>query len=388
MNCRLCQCNTSKILDFGNQPLANDFQREIVKDKYPLSIDYCNNCGLLQLTNFVDYNRLFKNYCYFTSASNPMKSHFMNVAENLKKYYLKSNGYLLDIGCNDCTFLKLLSDQYKCVGIDPAQNIINETLKYTNNISLINDFFNQKSCETIMSKHGKASVVTAFNVIAHTPNINETLSSIFEILDDNGILILEVQYAKQIIEKLIYDQIYHEHCYYFTLKSISYLLKKYGFYIHESEIIDPHGGSLHIVAGKKSPLRYNSFIESQNLLDSHLYLSLQERINNKISQINQLIHSDDNLYYGYGAPAKATILCNTIPELKNRLMYCIDSTEAKHYCFIPGSDIPIYMNHQGDINNVFLFAWNYFDYIYKKENNFKHSNLLVPFPDTILYKKE
>ena len=68
--CRLCfSKKIEKILDLGNQPLANNLVKEknIKQKKFPLKIFFCKVCKAVQLSETVNPNILFK---YFGSNIN------------------------------------------------------------------------------------------------------------------------------------------------------------------------------------------------------------------------------------------------------------------------------------------------------------------------------
>ena len=105
---RKCRCCNSKklrkILNLGNQPLANNLLNNEKEefDVYPLELNYCANCHNCQLSISVNPSVLFDKYLYLSSVSNTFKNHFKSAA---KKYIstlnLNKNSFIIDIGSND-----------------------------------------------------------------------------------------------------------------------------------------------------------------------------------------------------------------------------------------------------------------------------------------------
>ena len=74
---------------------------------------------------------------------------------------------------------------------------------------------------------------------------------------------IEFHYAKNILEGLQYDSIYHEHLFYFTAKTLINLLEKYGLNYYEmiqSKTFDTHYdiNKIHNIPG----INYNENVES------------------------------------------------------------------------------------------------------------------------------
>ena len=71
MKCRSCNHITKNILDFGNHYLAGEFfdfkSNALNANKYPLRLNICEACSLLQIEQVPEAVELFnKNYSYAT----------------------------------------------------------------------------------------------------------------------------------------------------------------------------------------------------------------------------------------------------------------------------------------------------------------------------------
>ena len=92
--------------------------------------------------------------------------------------------------------------------------------------------------------NSKFDLVLASNVFAHNENIKQLGENLIKLLKPKGILVIEVQYLINMLEKNIYDNIYHEHIHYWSFNSLNYLFLNLGYKIFISEKIDRHGGSI------------------------------------------------------------------------------------------------------------------------------------------------
>jgi hypothetical protein len=75
--CRICNgANNSSILNLGDQPPANSFQKKIVKQKrVPLNLLRCSDCFTLQLSATIKPRYLFTRYLWVTGTSDKVKKY-------------------------------------------------------------------------------------------------------------------------------------------------------------------------------------------------------------------------------------------------------------------------------------------------------------------------
>ena len=252
-SCRLC--GSPKIIEFlnlGNQPLANLLLKNPLEKEefYPLSLSWCEVCSLVQLNHTAEPEKLFSNYVWVTSTSRTAKEHskafFKEVisrSEDLK------NSYVLEIASNDGTFLApFMENKFNVLGIDPARNIADEAV--SRGIPTKCAFFGLNAANDIVQEKKAAKVVFARNVLAHVANLHDFVEGLALCVERCGLLVLEVHYAKIILEELHYDSVYHEHLCYFTVKSLEGLLRMHGLYVEEIGKSPISGGSLIIYARK------------------------------------------------------------------------------------------------------------------------------------------
>ena len=95
-----------------------------------------------------------------------------------------------------------------------------------NKLLTYNYYFNFKNSKKIKKKiNSKLDLIICRNVIPHISNLNTVFKAVNYLLKKDGKLIVEFHYAKNILSKMQFDYIYHEHTYYFTIKTLSEYLK-------------------------------------------------------------------------------------------------------------------------------------------------------------------
>ena len=104
--------------------------------------------------------------------------------------------------------------------------------------------FNYAISKRIHRKHGKFDLIFARNVLAHVTDPNEIFRGVKELLSNNGTFVVEVPHLMPILKNLQYDNIFHEHQGFHSLKSIYDLCKLNGLILSNIHMIDSQGGSI------------------------------------------------------------------------------------------------------------------------------------------------
>ncbi len=398
--CRLCNSkNLKKVFDLGRTPLANSYLKiEISKKlrKYPLKLNYCNNCGHLQLTHSIKPSKMFSNYLYKTNTSKKNFLHFKSYANEIKKMFKNRNTKILDIASNDGTFLNFFKKKkFFRLGIDPAKNLKKLSLK--KGITQIDDFFTMKKSENIKKKYGKFDIITANHVCAHVEDLNDFFNGVQNLLKDEGLFVFEISYRASVLKKNTFDTIYHEHLDYHALYPISKFVKKFNLNVVNFKTPDAQGGSLRVYVSKNKNSKNQKSIKKQilkekkqlNLFNVSTYKKFEKKIINCKNKLNSLIQNciNNNMSIaGYGAAAKTTTFLNYFKISEKNIKFIFDDNKLKQGLCIPGTKIkildPLNMNKK-NIDVLIIFAWNYAELIIAKNKKFKKKGgkFLIPFPN-------
>jgi len=390
-NCRVCANQDMKrVLSLGLMPLANNLNPNTKTEstKYPLEVNLCNKCYNCQLSYVVDPKKMFKNYLYLSSTSSIFVDHFKKAADKyIKKFKLKSNSCIIDIGSNDGIALKPFLDKgfNNIIGVEPAKNIA--ILAKKKGIKTINSFFNNQILNKI--KH-KSDLIMASNVFAHTDQIDEITQTVKKILKDKGLFIVEIQYLLNTLKDYTFDNIYHEHVNYWCLHSLKSYFEKFDLQVIDAEKIDTHGGSLRIYISKKNKFKISKNVRKildnelkSGIKDGKIFDNFREIVENKkrtvIKNFKKIKKKYKNIY-GYGAPAKATTLINYF-KISDYIDFVFEDNELKHNKYIPNTKIKIISkkNFSKNIKCLVVFAWNFFDNI--RDKNKKLSKNIISIKD-------
>ena len=381
-SCRVCGGGFNHYLSLGLSPLANNlnYKKNDSNDLYPLDLNFCKQCYNSQLSVVVPPEKMFDNYFYLSSTSQQFRDHFVDIAKELKSdLKLKNTSVVVDIGSNDGIFLNPLKNLgINAIGVEPAKNVAK--IANSKKLKTLPEYFSNKTVNKIIAKHGKADVVTAFNVFAHGDGLKDILRNTEDLLKKNGEFIFEIQYLLRTLKDLTFDNIYHEHVNYWCLIAIMNFFEDSQMKVYKVKEVDTHGGSLRVYATKNKDKRIHKSvgeyikIEKRNRLDKYsTYLNFAEKVEDTKKQSLEMINkikSEKKKIIGYGAPAKATTILNYFGLSDKDFLYTIDENGLKQNKFIPGTDIQIKNIDDikpNDYDYVLVLAWNFFDVI--KKNN-------------------
>jgi hypothetical protein len=371
--CRICDKNVTPLLDFGEQPLANEYHKcNSTLTTYPLKLMLCENCFHTQLSHVVKPEILYNNYQYVSGTSNTLTCYFKWLATKIDNEVVQTrNKTILEIACNDGTQLDIFKDMnWQTFGVDPASNIVEN----------INDFFNTKFASIFRRKHPdlKLNCIVAQNVLAHLDNVLDFMSACNYLMDDDTLLYIQTSQCNM-YKNNEFDTIYHEHHSFFSINSMTTLVEKSGLYLKRVDKTNIHGTSFLFTISKIRPsddeqqLLVDELVE-ENIVGLHnleFYKQYAIRVKELCTKLLSHLESHRKQGYkiiGYGAAAKGNTLLN---YLKFKLDYIVDDSELKWNLYTPGMNIPIYSPQmlKNDENNKILLvplAWNFFDEIQSK----------------------
>jgi SAM-dependent methyltransferase len=269
--CQICSHKKLEpIISLGHQPIVQEYltaenlhEAEVT---YPLNLCRCPKCGLVQLDYTVPPKLVFPtSYPYRTGLTNMLIRNFQSLADTLEKEYsFNPKDLIIDIGSNDGTLLKPFKEKgLRVLGVEPtgAAKVANK-----NGIETLEAFYDKKTAEKIVKKYGTAKFIACTNAYAHINNPVELTKNIAHVLAPDGVFVSESQYLMDIIEKLEFDTIYHEHLRFYSLKPLQHLFKLAGMTIVDAERISAAGGSIRVYAmkGKRAQsVRVKRLIEAE-----------------------------------------------------------------------------------------------------------------------------
>jgi hypothetical protein len=362
--------------------------------------------GAVRLETMAALDTMFGKYWYRSGINNTMKKELKEIVTSITETVkLNNNDLWIDIACNDGTLLSNVPSNLIRVGIDPVDDSFKiESEKHSNLI--IQDYFSSEVFKQSKFGNIKAKVITTIAMFYDLDNPKSFVKDIVEVLDDNGVWVVQMSYTPLMIEQLAFDNICHEHVYYYSLFNIRKMFKECGMDIIDVQLNDTNGGSFRIYCMKENSdktkfgtqpyrdicrFRINSLLqyeESLKLDSVDTWVDFYNRINELKEKTVSFIKEEKSkgkTIWGYGASTKG----NTLLQYFGLDYTLIDGiAERSPYKFglkTVGTNIPIYSeqemrNQKPDY--LLVLPWHFINEFVERESNFLKNGgkFIVPCP--------
>ena len=385
----------NKIIDLGMHPFADTFISEdqliLSEPVYPLQCFLNKDTGEIRVgvrTKAHERYNLY-NYSYTSSNSKFARNHWIKYAKEVsKKINLPYGSKVIEIGSNDGFLAKQFKDMgHKVLGVDASSEMASLALEL--DIKTRTMLFGSEASKIIKKDFGHANLIVANNVFNHSDNTGDFASGVANLLNKDGIFVYELPYWHNTIKDKKFDQIYHEHVTYFTVKFSYELLRKVGLEIVDVELVDYHGGSLRVFAKKVDEVILQDHIrerieeeEKYGLFNKMTYKNFMTDLYNRKNKFMEKIYRiklDGYSIVGVGAAAKGNTFLNFYNLDNTILDYVTDSSKHKQGKYTPLTRIPIVGDEifaKYDKVYALILSWNITDIL---KENLKQINDKIEF---------
>ncbi len=367
-----------------------------VEQRYPLELAFCAGCALAQITVSIPPEELFTDYPYFSSYADAVTSNAETLAYRvMDRRGLGPDSLVMEVASNDGYLLRhYVEAGVPVLGIDPARNMASDA--EASGVTTLTAFFGHDVAEQLRREGRRADVLHANNVLAHVPDINGVISGISRVLADDGVAIVETPYVRDLVDKLEFDTIYHEHLFYYSLTSFRPLLERHGLEVVDVERLPIHGGTLRVYAARSGATSVASSVE--DLLAEERELGMSEigyfegfaarvtELCGKLVDLLDRLAADGARLAAYGAAAKGTVLLNAAGVDARRIEFVADKNPHKQGYSMPGVHIPVVApevitDRMPDY--LLILAWNFADEVMRQQSDYaaRGGRFIVPVPE-------
>ena len=402
VSCRSCGSDRLEIvLRLGQMPLANAYLTREDLDRpettYPLDLAFCPRCSLVQITETVPPDVLFREYLYFSSYSDTVVRNAEEIVMRLiASRNLNGNSLAGEIASNDGYLLQFYKRaDIPVLGIEPAANIARVAVR-ERGIRTLCEFFGADLARRLRDQGECVDVLHGNNVLAHVADLNGVVSGIRLILKESGVAVIEVPYVKQMIDACEFDTIYQEHLCYFSLTALERLFHRHDLFINDVECLPIHGGSLRlfVLPGHhvNNPPRVETMLKDESSWGVDkvgFYRSFAQRVDHlKASLLGVLgrAKGEGKRVAAYGAAAKGTVLLNYCGVGPETLEFIVDRSPHKQGRYMPGVRVLIQPPEkilETMPDYVLLLAWNIADEVLGQQSEYRRrgGKFIIPVPD-------
>lgn len=382
-HCNFCDAVLADtFVDLGEMTLANSYLDDAgltkPEPRYPLHARVCRSCFLVQVEPAVPAEEIFSDYAYFSSYSESWVAHARAYASMAaSRFGLGPDSLVAEVASNDGYLLKhFVAAGIPVLGIEPAANIAK--VAEENGVRSEVAFFGKETAGRLRARGLTADLMTANNVLAHVPDLNDFVSGFPMLLKPDGVLTFEFPHLLNLINEVQFDTIYHEHFSYLSLLTVEKILAAHGMAVFDVEELPTHGGSLRVYARHANSTRHADGPgleavrkkERDALFDRPgAYAGFEPRViavRDALLNFLRTARDEGKVVAAYGAAAKGNTLLNYCGVDAGLIPFVVDRSPAKQGHYLPGSHIPIFAPEkitQEKPDYVLILPWNLRDEI-------------------------
>jgi SAM-dependent methyltransferase len=361
---------------------------------YALDLHLCRDCGHLQLLTVVSPEILFGSYTYRSGSSASLLAHFAGLAGEVSGLAgLQAGDLVVDVGSNDGSLLAMFQKGgVRVAGVDPAATVAAEAT--ARGLPTYGGYMTVEMAKRIVAEHGAAKLVTANNVFAHADNLGGMARGIREVLAPGGWFTFEVSYLPDILDRLLFDTVYHEHLSYHAARPLDRFLRANGLALVDTKLVGSKGGSIRGIArrledaGEPSGFLRSLFAKEEAAqLDSiEPYRAFSGRIDRARDAARAAVKDLGGRPGGFGASATVTTLVYQF-GWEEELAFLVDDNATRHGFRSPGVGLPVLSADaalQREFGPLVILAWQYATPIRQKhEAAFRPAGhpVMAPLPE-------
>lgn len=383
--CRFCGALlTTVFADLGCTPLANSLltAEALLRPEphFELKAFVCDACHLVQLPALETPENIFERYLYFSSYSDSWLAFSARfAAQAVERFGLHSDAEVIEVGSNDGYLLQYFQRHgVRVLGVEPARNVAEVAI--AKGIPTEIAFFGTATAQRLSDQGHRPALVPANNVLAHVPDINDFVAGLSLLLQPDGVLSIEFPTLANLIQKRLFDTIYHEHYSYLCLLTVERILAHHELRVMDVEELATHGGSLRVYACPKDS-RHKTSLQVAHVREKEIAAGLDRletycELSRHITQVKCAVlefmiqaHRAGKTVAGYGAPAKGNTLLNYCGIGPEFMPFTVDRNPHKQGLWLPGSRIPVRAPEavfEVRPDYLFILPWNLKDEVVRQ----------------------
>ena len=301
-----------------------------------LELAFCPACGFI--SNMAFDERLTEysgRYEETQSFSDTFNAFHRKLAERLiERYGLRSKD-VLEIGCGKGEFIALLAElgDNRGVGFDPGYREERTPEALSGRVKFVKDFYSEKYA------HYQADLVCCKMTLEHIHPASRFVGTVRRAIGErfDTIVFFQIPDATRIVRDCAFEDIYYEHCSYFSLGSLARLFRRNGFNVLNLET--EYGGQYLTIEAKPAfgppspPLAEEDDLEAL----ARYVGEFPDKCRAKVSEWRRLVHEArgrGQKIVLWGSGSKGVSFLTTL-GIGDSVDYAVDINPHRHGCYMP-----------------------------------------------------
>ncbi len=191
-------------------------------------LGFCDRCGFITNVKFdPKWSSYAPNYEDQQSFSPTFNKFALDLAKSLIEKYDLHDKDIVEIGCSKGDFLMLLCElgNNRGTGIDPSAVVGRVKSKAAERVTFIQDYYSQKYARYV------GDFICCRHTLEHIHPTAEFITTVRRSIGErlDTAVVFEIPDAVRVLKDLAFEDIYYEHCSYFTPGSLARLFRSCGF---------------------------------------------------------------------------------------------------------------------------------------------------------------
>jgi SAM-dependent methyltransferase len=276
------------------------------------------------------------------SFSGTFNKFHRDLAQRLIDKYGLRHKDIVEIGCGKGEFLLLLCElgPNRGVGIDPGVDMERLEGRRPDQVTFIPEFYSAEHMDR------NVDFVVCKMTFEHIPDVLHFLTAIREGLANkkDAIVFFQIPEARRIIETVAFEDIYYEHCSYYSAGSLARLFRRAGFDV--LNLATEYDGQYLTIEARPSSGSGEAPMSGEDDLDSlhSLVTAFPERWARKLGDWRDRLDKfrrDGKTVALWGSGSKAVSFITTL-GVENCVHWVTDINPHRHHHFMPKSAHPIF----------------------------------------------
>lgn len=300
-------------------------------------LGFCDHCGFITNVAYDAQMAAYApNYEDQQSFSPTFNQFALDLANRLIEKYDLHDKNIVEIGCSKGDFLLLLCElgNNRGVGIDPSVVTGRVASKANDRVRFIQDYYSERYSKYV------GDFICCRHTLEHIDQTAEFVQTVRRSIGDrlNTAVLFEIPDTTRVLREMAFEDIYYEHCSYFTPGSLARLFRGCGFEV--TDLYRAYGEQYLLIEAQPvaTPSQEIHPIEETLVQAAEDVKYFATQINHKLHQWKQYLqqmHQQGKRLVVWGSGSKCVAFLTTL-NTGDLIQHVVDINPHRHGKFIPG----------------------------------------------------